>query len=169
MSFATPESLYLQEGMGGVRVDLANDEGAEVEQFHAGDRVEVAGFLDMGRRIGGIVGAVVRRIATEAPPQPLRIQPGEIVASHEASHRTGEISPVGSYDGRLVRCRALVEAVNPLPEGVLVSLADGDTKLTAELPPTAALSLFSPRLKPGAEVELTGIVRLDLSRNRSAA
>jgi signal transduction histidine kinase len=163
VSFATAESLYLQEGMGGVRVDLANDETVEFEPLRAGDRVEVAGFLDMGRRIGGIVGAVVRRLATENPPEPLRIQPSEIVASHEASHRAGEISPVGSYDGRLVRCRALVEAINPLPEGVLVSLADGDTQLTAELPPTAVLSRLSPRLTPGAEVELTGIVRLDLA------
>ena len=167
VSFATSESLYLQEGIGGVRVDLAESPAVEAEPLREGDRVEVAGFLNMSRRIGGIVGAVVRRIATEQPPEPLRIQPREIVANHDASRRTGMISPLGSYDGRLVRCRAVVEAVAPMPEGVIVSLADGDTPLMAELPPTAVVTTYLPRLTPGSEVEITGIVRLDLSTEQS--
>jgi signal transduction histidine kinase len=167
VSFVTPESLYLQEGIGGVRVDLAESPAAEAEPLCEGDRVEVAGFLDMSRRIGGIVGAVVRRIATEQPPEPLRIEPREIVANHAAARGTGMISPVGSYDGRLVRCRAVVETVAPMPEGVIVSLADGDTPLMAELPPTAVVTTYLPRLTPGSEVEITGIVRLDLSAEQS--
>ena len=72
---ASSENLYLQEGMGGVRVDLAEPNGG-IEPLQAGDRVEVAGFLDMSRRIGGIVGAAVRRIASGRPPEPLEIPAG---------------------------------------------------------------------------------------------
>jgi signal transduction histidine kinase len=165
VSFATPRRLYLQEGRGGVLVELA-DAGAAApatEIFQAGDRVEVSGFLDMSRRIGGIVGAVVRRVATGPPPEPEVIQPQEIVAGHEAARRRGVIASSGGFDGRLIRCRGTLEGVRPMAEGVVVLLTDGPQPFAAELPVSAAATFGAQRLAPGTVVELTGIARLDLA------
>ena len=54
VSFVAPGILYLQEGIGGVRVDLADTD--EWRALQAGDRVEVAGFPDMSSGVGGMCG-----------------------------------------------------------------------------------------------------------------
>lgn len=162
VTFVSEGSLFLQEGRGGVRVDLAPDAG-ERPAFRPGDRVEVAGFLDMTRRIGGLVGAVARRIDTAPPPPPLDISPAEIVAENAAALRSGQIAGSGGYDGCLIRCRAVVDAVNSLPEGAVVLLSDKGTSLAAELPHGASAAGLVARLAPGSEVKLTGIVQLDIA------
>lgn len=162
VSFATPGAIYLQEGRGGVRVDFAAGQ-REAGAFLPGDRVEVAGFLDMSRQIGGIVGAVARRIAQASPPQPLDVQPAEIAAENRLASRTGAIAESGGYDGCLIRCRATVDGVNMMPDGLTILLSDGETQLAAELPRDDATQGVVARIKPGSEVEVTGIVRLGIA------
>ena len=162
VSFATPEAVYLQEGRGGVRVDFAADQ-SRPEPFQPGDRVEVAGFLDMSRQIGGLVGAVARKIATASPPPPLDVQPAAIAAENQAASRAGAIAESGGYDGCLIRCRATVDAVNPMPDALTILLSDGDTQLAAELPRDAATEQAIKRIAPGSEVEVTGIVQLGIT------
>jgi len=55
----TGKFLYLQEGDSAVRVETRS-----TEQFHAGDRVEAAGFVDMTRYVGMLAEAQVRKIGT---------------------------------------------------------------------------------------------------------
>ena len=162
VSFATPGAVYLQEGSGGVRVDFAAGP-REPQAFQPGDRVEVAGFLDMSRQIGGIVGAVGRRIAQASPPQPLDVQPAEIAAENREASQRGAIAESGGYDGCLIRCRATVEAVNVMPDGLTILLSDGETQLAAELPRDTATQAAVTRIKPGSEVEVTGIVQLGIT------
>ena len=162
VSFATPEAIYLQENRGGVRVDFAAD-GSRPESFQPGDRVEVAGFLDMSRQIGGIVGAVARKIATASPPLPLDVQPAVIAAENQSASRAGAIAESGGYDGCLIRCRATVTGVNSLPDGLTILLSDSNTQLAAELPRDAATQGAIRRIDPGSEVEVTGIVQLGIT------
>jgi hypothetical protein len=128
VSFASPGRLFLQEGFGGVRVDLAADAdpaAAAATTFQPGDRVEVAGFLDMSRQIGGITGAVARKIGSAAPPEPLAIQPREVVKVNDEFRQSGWTVSPSNYDGCLVRCRALVESTTTTPDGIAVALTDG--------------------------------------------
>ncbi len=162
VSFATAEAIFLQEGRGGVRAEFAPGERAR-EAFEPGDRVEVAGFLDMSRQIGGIVGAVARRLATASPPQPLALQPAEIVAENRMASRAGTIADSGGYDGCLIRCRATVTSVNMTSDGVMLLLSDGDTPLAAELSRDATAQNLVARIRPGSEVEVTGIVQLGIA------
>ena len=103
VSFALPETLYLQEGTGGVRIDLAAPAAAG---FVAGDRVEVSGFPDMTRQIGGLTAAVARRIERGPPPEPRAIQPSEIMRLNRTHEAAGTMAAPGTFDGCLVRVRA---------------------------------------------------------------
>lgn len=170
VSFAVPGRLFLQEGLGGVRVELAA--GADpattaATLFQPGDRVEVAGFLDMSRHIGGIVGAVARKVGSAASPEPVAIQPREVVKVNEKFRQSGWTVSPSNYDGCLVRCRARVEAITTTADGVVVSLTDGDTRLVAALPGVAAAAFTADRLAAGSDVDITGIVQLDLVAKQS--
>lgn len=154
--FATPGLVYVQEGVGGVRVELTPGARPAVE-FRAGDRIDVAGFLNVSGGIGGISWAVARRIAEGPEPAPLAIQPGEILRVNQTSIRTGEVARPGSFDGCLVRCRGRVEAVNVSAVGTTLTLVENDTAFTATLlDPGAAATRTTI---PGSEVEIVGIVR----------
>jgi len=157
VSFATPDTLYLQEGIGGVQVGLA--EG--LDERHAcrpGDRVEVAGFLDMSSGVGAIGWAEVKQVAAGTPPLPLDIQPSEIIRVNDAHGRSGEVARPGSYDGCLIRCRGRVDAVDRSAAPPVLALTDGDTVFTAQLAEAAASS--SGAFVVGSEVEITGIVQV---------
>jgi signal transduction histidine kinase len=169
VSFASPGRLFLQEGFGGVRVDLAADAdpaAAAATTFQPGDRVEVAGFLDMSRQIGGITGAVARKIGSAAPPEPLAIQPREVVKVNDEFRQSGWTVSPSNYDGCLVRCRALVESITTTPDGIALALTNGDTRLFARLAGAAAASAVD-HVAPGSNVDVTGIVQLDLAGKRS--
>lgn len=169
VSFASPGRLFLQEGLGGVRIDLAADadpDGAPATLWQPGDRVEVGGFLDMSRQIAGITGAVARKIGSADPPEPLAIQLQDVLKVNEEFRQTGWTVSPSNYDGCLVRCRARVEATTTTAEGVAVSLTDGGTRLVARLPGAAAASAID-RVAPGSDVDVTGIVQLNLVAKQS--
>jgi signal transduction histidine kinase len=168
VSFAVPGRLFLQEGLGGVRVDLATEEPpATGLPFQPGDRVEVAGFLDMSRQIGGIVGAVARKIGTAASPEPVAIQPSRVLHLNEEHRKRGYTVSPSNYDGCLIRCQARVESTTATADGAVVSLTDGDTRLVAKLPRLSTARLSADRLVPGSDVDVTGIVQLDLAAKQS--
>lgn len=156
VSFVAPGTLYLQEGIGGVLVELAPDPGGE-EAFHAGDRVEVAGFPDVRNGIGQISWAVARKVAGGPAPQPEQVQPSEIMRVNAASTAASEVARPGSYDGCLIRCRGRVEAVNRSAAGTVLTLIDQGAAFTATLLDPAGLD--AKPVTPGSEVEVTGIVK----------
>ena len=170
VSFATPGRLFLQEGLGGVRVDLATGDAsaaATTEAFRPGDRVEVSGFLDMSRQIGGIVGAVARKIDATALPAPVAIQPRDVLDINAKFLQGGWVVSPSNYDGCLIRCRTRVDATSTTPDGLAIALTDGDTRLLAMLPKGIAAGLSADRLVPGSDIEVTGIVQLNLVAKQS--
>ena len=159
VSFAVPGSLYVQqpEAAGGVRVDLAPDPGTQ-QVFQAGDRVDIAGFLDMTSAIGSVAWAVARRISSGPAPAAIPIQPGRILRTNEASGRAWKLARPGNYDGCLIRCAGRIEAVHRSAAGTSLTLIEEGTAFTVTLageeqPPAA-------QFVPGSDVEITGIVRM---------
>jgi signal transduction histidine kinase len=153
VTFAEPAKfLYLQQGTMGVRVETAS-----AERFMPGDRVEVAGFVDGQRDVAGIVEAVVRRIESDRPLQPIRITPDEIVAINRHASYHGTVAAPGDYMGCLVTFPARVVDVQAAGAGGAMLLQSGSTSVVAVAQPETFQSLR--RLEPGSEVVATGIVR----------
>lgn len=156
VSFVAPGILYLQEGIGGVRVDLADTD--EWRALQAGDRVEVAGFPDMSSGVGAIAWAIVRTSAGGPPPLPREIQPGEIIRINADHGQAGEVARPGTYDGCLIRCRGRIEAVNHTTTPPSLVLTDDGSVFTAWF--AEAGHALPTRLAVGSEVEIDGIVQL---------
>lgn len=158
VSFAARGTLFLQEGIGGVEVELAPaDEGGTA--FEPGDRVEVAGFPDMTSGVGAVTWAVARRLSHGTPPPPLRIQPGDIVRVNAEHSQVGSVARPGSYDGCLIRCGGRLEAINQGDDGTLLTLTENGTAFTARMAEREPVDA-----KPfvlGSELEITGIVRAE--------
>jgi len=155
VTFAEHEKfLYIQQGTMGVRVETASS-----ERFVPGDRVEVAGFVDGQRDVAGIVEAVVRRIESDRPLQPIRITPDEIVAINRHASYHGAVAAPGDYKGCLVTFPARVVDVQAAGTAGAVLLQSGSTSVVA----VAQRDTFQTlrRLEPGSEVVATGIVRED--------
>lgn len=170
VSFAVPGTIYIQiqDAAGGVRVDLAPDPGTE-QVFEAGDRVDVAGFLDVSSGIGSLEWAVARRISagTALPATP--IQPSAILRLAENSRKAWKLAQPGNYDGCLVRCTGRIEAVNPSVAGTILTLLDEETAFTVTLSDGGSAdggTAGASRFVPGSDVEVTGIVRALRRANR---
>lgn len=155
-------SVFLQDGEVGVRVDLAT--AAEPPQFAPGDRVEVAGFLTMTRGIAGLTSSQARRLTGGVPPAPLPTSVADILAVDRRSHDEGTIMRPGNHDGCLVRCRGRVASTGLVDGSPELVLADGRNTFSAKVPP----GHDAARPAQGSEVELTGIVQVDLDANRAA-
>ena len=162
---AFARTLFLFDGAGGVRVDLAADQ--EPMAFAPGDRVEVAGFLDRARGIAGLTAARARRLATGPAPAALDIDVDEILAADRRSRDRGTMQRPGNHDGCLVRCRGTVASTNLLTDTWEVLLSAGSQLFSATLPAKRP-AVMAPRLAPGSEVELTGIVQVDLDAGRAS-
>lgn len=157
VAFATSGILYLQEGIGGVRVELAAGSAAGAG-FQAGDRIDVAGFPDMSSGVGAIDWAIARRISTGTPPMAVAIQPSEIVRLNDAHAVAGEVARPGSYDGCLIRCSGRIETVNRADGGAVLTLTEQGHVFTARLAEPARRAATD--FVVGSEVEITGIVQL---------
>lgn len=161
VSFATPGVLFLQDGIGGVEVDLApgqaGDEGGPI--FQSGDRVEVAGFPDVSSGVGAISWAVARKVSRGEPPPPLRIQPGDIIRVNETHSQVGMVARPGSYDGCLIRCAGTLEAVNRGDGDVMLTLTEHGTAFTARV--AGSVPADPAPFILGSEVEVTGIVQAE--------
>lgn len=157
VTLAYPGRLfYLQDGLHGVRV-----ESRSTTIIQPGDTVAVAGFLDMSRHIGGLVEAEYRMVTPGDRPQPIAIQPQDIIAVNERSRRIGEIARPGNYHGCLITFTAtLMEVRPPVGDWCGITLSDGAFVLTASLP-----AMDFPRLQTlqsGSTLRLTGIADLDI-------
>ncbi|MFM7245830.1 MAG: sensor histidine kinase [Planctomycetaceae bacterium] len=158
VSFTAQRTLFLQEGIGGVQVDLAPADH-DTAEFEPGDRIEVAGFPDMATGVGAITWAIARRLAHDVPPPPLLIQPGDIVRVNDAHSQEGSVARPGTYDGCLVRCQGKLEAVNKGSGGTLLTLTENGTAFTARLADGGPDNRVPFVL--GSELEITGIVQAE--------
>lgn len=154
------EAIYLQGAANGVTVqtDFA-------EPIVPGDRVEVSGFIDRESRVIGLRGAVVRRIASGSPPEPLSISADTVARIVSESIATNIMALPGDYDGCLIRFPAtLVERRRGDSEGTLV-LSAGKTTVLAR----ADLATFSrlESLQTGSELAVSGMAQATAIRSHS--
>ena len=168
VAYAAPGLLFITADEAGVRVELAANTAAAAPaepEFAAGDRVDVVGFLDMTRSIGGLTGAQVVRTGTGGPPQAVAVRLADIRGLDTEFRKTSWMTEPGSFDGRLVRCVGRVEAIETTPDGLEVTLAAEGTHWFAEIGGPAA-SAAARRLAVESDVEITGILRVDLQATR---
>jgi signal transduction histidine kinase len=149
--------LFLQEGGVGIRVETGDK-----EVYRPGDRVRVAGFIDTGRQLRGMTGAVTRRVGSEPPPEPIGTTPSAIAGSANRSQTGSKVAVGPDYAGRLVTFSATVADAGPTRDGGVLRLASGGTILEAVLLPEAYEA--AARLKPGSEISVTGIVHYDVAK-----
>jgi len=154
----TGKFLYLQEGSRAVRVETRS-----TEPFQAGDRVEAAGFVDMTRSVGTLVGAQVRKIGTALAPVAVAANPGDIIALNHAAMRAGQLASPHDFDGHLIRFRAILLAVQSPPDTKQparhLTLERDEMILNATLHAGDLKTIDA--LQPGSELEVTGIVQLE--------
>ena len=150
--------LYLQDGGVGIRVETGDR-----EVYRPGDRVRVAGFIDMGRQLRGVTGAVTRRVATGPPPEPLILAADAIVEPMPTPEKRSAPPRRTDYGGRLVRVAATIADAGSTRDGGVLRLASGKTILEATLLPEAYEAVA--RLEPGSEVAVTGVVQYDVARS----
>lgn len=159
VTYALPgKFLYVQDGNRAVRVETRS-----TEEFRAGDRVEAAGFAEMTRSVGTLVGAQVRKIGTGIAPIAIAVAPEEIISLNDAAMRAGQLASPHDFDGHLIRFRATLLAVQAIPDGK--QPARRLTLQSGEMIVTAALHAGDPTaidaLQTGSELEATGIVQLE--------
>lgn len=143
-TFVKPgECFYIQENGSGVRVETRS-----TAPLRPGDRVEVAGFVAMDRRVAGLKEAIVNPLAAEEPPRPIETTIDAIRKSQAVD------------DGLLVTVPGRLLDAHATDGGCQLVLVDGDSQFEALLEAADAAALL--RLKPGSDVALTGVVRADL-------
>ena len=148
---------YLQQGLVGLRVDCSSAPAVE-----PGDVVRVAGFVDMSRAIAGIVEGVVERTGRADPPTPVDITPEEIAGILAESQKSGQMALPTNYAGVLIRFPATLIERQRLQDGWLLTLGRGETSVLARMPKgTFGDSVAVERLRPGSEIQVTGITRID--------
>lgn len=163
VTFSLPEKFfYFQEGNSAVRVRTDSK-----ISLKPGDRVEAAGFVEISGLIGTLSDATVRKIGVGVIPKALVISPVEILAIYDATSAVNRIER--DYEGQLISCKARLIAVEPETAHKEVKTlileqpaADGRGNFVFEA------QLYEDKFKPlllprsGSELELTGLVQLDL-------
>ena len=153
VTFSDPgQLLYVQDGSTGVRVQTES-----IDRYTIGDRVEVAGFVEIRGRVAALIEATVRRIAPGLPPEPLAIEPDTILRINADASRTGQLAEPGDYQGCLVTFPAEVVDLQRSGMGGVVLLLAGETSLTAVAKPDVFAQLQS--IEPGSSVQATGIIQ----------
>ncbi len=159
--------FYLQEGASAVRVETNSP-----IVLMPGDRVEAAGFVDISRLIGTLSDATVRKTGVGGVPEPVRINPEEILALNDVAVKAGQVALPHDYDGHLIRCRARLLAMQTERD------SNDSRALTLERPNMLGKGTIVFRalfddvkmkslgdLVPGSELEITGLVQLDYAPN----
>lgn len=149
-------SFHIQQGLCGVRVQTVLS-----PKLAPGDRVQVAGFLEMSRQIAGISDAVVRVIGHEDAPAAVPVSPQEIIHINTEARRFGVIAQPSTYDGCLVTFPArLVERKTAVPGVGQFVLSSGDVTLSAVYEGEG----FEPLrgLEPGSDLMVTGVMQIQM-------
>jgi len=161
VTFASPSGFFvIQEGLRGVRVAAAGKVMPAV-----GDHVEVAGFLDMSRTVAGLSEAEVRFLGRKPLPVPANVSPDEITRINSEAMFYGRMATPTSYEGCLVRFPAtVVEITEGDDDSVEIVLSSGASLLSARL--QGMVSVARSMLEPGTEIDVTGVMQIDLVTGR---
>ena len=149
--------FYVQQGMTGVRVTTRSR-----DVLRPGDRVEITGFVDRSRDFAGLSEAVVRVISHGSTPDPRRLAPNEIIEISRQAMRKGRMASPGDFDGCVIRFPARLLEIERATEDSLLVLACEGTNVVARIRHDQLSRL--PPLAAGAELDITGIVQITLTR-----
>jgi signal transduction histidine kinase len=154
--------FFVQDGSIGVRVETRS-----TEPLVAGDRVEIAGFLDRRRATAGIVEAIYRIVGREEPPLPVAIAPARIVELSRQANRLGLMAEPGDYDGCVITFPARLLDVDRTQNGGLfvLSVDDLESSVIATVEPDVFQSLAS--IRPGSELQVSGILQVESTARES--
>lgn len=161
--YAVPgQRLFLQNGHHGLEVRLAKGTVGSAERFMAGDRVEVAGFVDRSGPVASMRNASVRRITAGEPPMPLMATPDLILAAHGGAASAEIQAAPGDYQGCLVRCvGALVQPQAGNAGGMLLVDCGG---MVVPVEADAATFATLAGTPPRSRLAVTGVAVIDRDR-----
>lgn len=149
--------FIMQQGLQGIRVAAAKEAMPAV-----GDRVEVAGFLDMRRNVAGLAEAEVRMLGRQPLPLPAEVTPDDITRTNSEALFYGRMAMPTNYEGCLVRFPATVVEVTAGDDDVAeIVLSSGASLLSARLEGRA--SAADRTLEPGTEIDITGVMQIDVA------
>lgn len=142
--------LFVQSGSRAVRVETVN-----AENLTLGDQIEATGFIDTGRDVAGLSGALIRKLGTGVIPDSVPIRLSLIKSDFEKMR--GRQKPL------LPGCDGLLVSVQGLLLNVQSAASDGVQRLEIDCG-DAVTTLFArgilDDLKPGAELRATGIANI---------
>ena len=162
--FAVPgQFFFLQDEQNSRRVESASRE------VTVGQRVEVAGFVDVSHSFASLKNALVRRLGLASPPKPKWVTAHELLDETSGAYWGKATS--GDFSGRAVVLSGHVDRVEwkedsepqtgKVPNALWIK--SGGRSFPAFLPLHKSLSTRqADSWIPGAEVELTGICELEL-------
>ena len=149
--------FIMQQGLRGIRVGVA-EEAMPTD----GDRVEVAGFLDMRRNVAGLAEAEVRFLGRQPLPLPAEVTPDDITRINSEALFYGRMAMPTNYEGCRVRFRAtVVEETAGDGEVVEIVLSSGASLLSARLEGRAPAA--NRTLEPGTEIDITGVMQINVA------
>ncbi|MDQ5977597.1 MAG: sensor histidine kinase [Verrucomicrobiota bacterium] len=158
VTFSSPgRYFYLQEGTSALRVNTR-----EREALEPGDTVEAVGFFDLAHHRAEMHDAVFRVVGRVQPPVPVAITRGQAFAR--------EPRPVQSapqdFDDRLVTLNGrLVSLDEKVGEPQRLNLVCEGALVPAEFPDPVDHA-FLAGLRPGSELQVSGICQLTFSDSR---
>lgn len=145
--------FFLQDGSRSVRVQ------SDADDVVAGDRVDVAGFIDTSQVLAAVTGAIVRKLGRAEIPPPEDVPVDRII--HPDFRNAFEKVAESDYSGRLVRFEAQmlhVERNRTGGKNSIIVAADGQVLPAILADPNAQVP---PEWVEGALLELTGVAELD--------
>ncbi len=116
-----------------------------------GQRVEIVGFVGVGRYTNELQDVSIRIISSGTP------LPGPMIGAREILK--------GNYDARVVQIRGTILGLSHRPDRWVVTLQAGSETFEADM----GASQFMPRLREGSEVRLTGVCQIEADVTGSPA
>lgn len=144
--------LFIQEHVVGMRV-----EHGAAEVFSPGDRVHVAGFVDMSRRAAAITSALIRRTGSAPLPDPFAVPPDRILRINAAARAQSVIAAPSSFDGTLITFAATVVGAVATSDGGHLVLQTAGRNVPASLVAPGFQRLEA--IPIGSEVQVVGVVQ----------
>jgi PAS domain S-box-containing protein len=141
-----PRGVYIQDGRLGLYIP-----GPTRSPLHPGDRVEVAGFADLGDYTPVLRHALFRRTGSAQIPSPLDV--------------TAQSAQSGAYDALRVRLDAILRDVRHSESDRTLVLQDGDVIFEARIDEREADQDWSQLV--GSYLRITGICSVSVDRNRT--
>lgn len=143
-----PKGLFIQDGSQGLYVPRFRDPALSV-----GDRVDLAGFPDVGDYTPFLMHASGRRIGTGGLPPAVKIDAAQALS--------------GAFDTMRVRIDATLRGQGFSETDRTLILQESDTLFEARIEKSLAPRHWESSLPPGSRLRLTGVCSVNVDRNRA--